>query len=46
MHMLQDSVAERSGKRLCLENSCVKVRVVEWVGPILPCHDESGPVMG
>ena len=45
MHMLQDSVTERSGKRLCLENCCVKVWVVGRVGQILLGHDEYGPVM-
>ena len=45
MHMLQDFVTERSGKRLCLENSCVKVlgRGAGWSN--LRGHDESGPVM-
>ena len=46
MHMLQDSVTERSGKRLCLENSCVKVLGRGAVGQFLRGHDESGPVMG
>ena len=46
MYLLQGSVTERSGKRLCLENSFVKVCGRGRVGQILLGHDESGPVWG
>ena len=46
MYLLQGSVTERSGKRLWLGDSSVKVVVVERVGQMLLGHDESEPVWG
>ena len=47
MHMLQDSVAERSGKYLGFSNGRVlDLVVVERVGPIWRVRDESGPMLG
>ena len=41
MHVLQGSVAERSGNYLCIANGLVLGFVVmERVCPILLCHDE------
>ena len=45
--MLQDSVTERSGKRLCFSNGRVlDLVVVERVGAIWRVRDESGPMLG
>ena len=47
MHVLQDSVAERSGEHLSFSNGRVLDSVVvKRVGPIWRVRDESGPMLG